>query len=80
MDNKEIEKQREEWEDSVLKPTLKRFGMEDSLFAGKGIIAKSSADQVEKIARIARELSINVATPDEARQILSLKGLDKVAY
>jgi len=57
-----------------------RVGMEDSLFAGKGIMAKSSADQVEKIARIARELSIDVATPDEARQILSLKGLDKVAY
>ena len=57
-----------------------RVGMEDSLFAGKGIMAKSSADQVEKIARIARELSIDVATPDEARRILSLKGLDKVAY
>lgn len=57
-----------------------RVGMEDSLFASKGIMAKSSADQVEKIVRIAKELSIDIATPDEARQILGLKGLDKVNY
>jgi len=57
-----------------------RVGMEDSLFAGKGVMAKSSADQVEKIVRIARELSVDIATPDEARQILGLKGLDKVGY
>jgi uncharacterized protein (DUF849 family) len=57
-----------------------RVGMEDSLYAGKGIMAKGSADQVEKIVRIARELSIDIATPDEARQILGLKGLDKVNY
>ena len=57
-----------------------RVGMEDSLYAGKGVMAKSSADQVEKIVRIARELSIDIATPDEARQILGLKGLDKVNY
>jgi len=57
-----------------------RVGLEDSLYAGKGVMAKSSADQVEKIVRIARELSIDVATPDEARQILGLKGLDKVNY
>jgi uncharacterized protein (DUF849 family) len=57
-----------------------RVGMEDSLFAGKGVAAKSSADQVEKIVRIAKELSVDIATPDEARQILGLKGLDKVNY
>jgi len=57
-----------------------RVGMEDSLYAGKGIMARSSADQVEKIVRIASELSIDIATPDEARQILGLKGLDKVNY
>ena len=57
-----------------------RIGMEDSLYAGKGVMAKSSADQVEKIARIARELSIEIATPDEAREILGLKGIDKVNY
>jgi uncharacterized protein (DUF849 family) len=57
-----------------------RVGMEDSLYAGKGILAKSSADQVEKIVRIAKELSIDIATANEARQILGLKGLDKVNY
>ena len=57
-----------------------RVGLEDSLSAGKGVMAKSSADQVEKVVRIARELSIDVATPDEARQILGLKGIDKVNY
>ena len=57
-----------------------RVGMEDSLYAGKGVLAKSSADQVEKIVRIARELSIEIATPDEARQILGLKGIDKVNF
>jgi len=57
-----------------------RVGLEDSLYAGKGVMAKSSADQVEKIVRIAKELSIDIATPDEARQILGLKGLDKVNY
>ena len=57
-----------------------RVGMEDSLYAGKGMLAKSSADQVERIVRIAKELSIDIATADEARQILGLKGLDKVNY
>ena len=57
-----------------------RVGMEDSLYAGKGVMAKSSADQVEKIVRIAQELSIDRATPDEAREILRLKGMDKVNY
>lgn len=57
-----------------------RVGLEDSLYAGRGVVAKSSADQVEKMVRIARELSIDIASPDEARQILGLKGLDKVNY
>lgn len=57
-----------------------RVGMEDSLYAGKGVIAKSNAEQVEKIIRIARELSVETATPDEAREILGLKGLDKVSF
>jgi uncharacterized protein (DUF849 family) len=57
-----------------------RVGMEDSLYAGKGIVAKTSAEQVEKIVRIARELSLEIATPDEARKILDLKGIDKVNY
>jgi uncharacterized protein (DUF849 family) len=57
-----------------------RVGMEDSLYAGKGIRAKSSADQVKMVINIAREMGLEPATPDEARQILGLKGLDKVAY
>ncbi len=57
-----------------------RVGMEDSLFAGKGVMAKSNAEQVEKIVSIARELSLEPATPDEARQILGLKGLAKVNW
>ena len=57
-----------------------RVGMEDSLWAAKGVLAKSNAEQVEKIVRIGRELSLEPATPDEARQILGLKGLDKVNW
>jgi uncharacterized protein (DUF849 family) len=49
-----------------------RVGLEDSLWVGKGVIAKSNADQVEKIVRIAREFGIEPATPDEARKILGI--------
>jgi uncharacterized protein (DUF849 family) len=57
-----------------------RVGLEDNLYLEKGVMAKSNAEQVEKIIRIAKELGIEPATPDEARQILGLKGLDKVNY
>ncbi len=57
-----------------------RVGLEDNLYLGKGVKARSNAEQVEKIIRIARELGIDPATPDEARKILGLKGLDKVAF
>ena len=57
-----------------------RVGMEDSVFAGRRVLAKNSAEQVEKIVRIANELSIEIATPDEARQIFGLKGGDKVGF
>ena len=57
-----------------------RVGLEDNLYLEKGVMAKSNAEKVEKIARIARELSTEPATPDEARQILGLKGLDNVNY
>ncbi len=57
-----------------------RVGLEDNLYIGKGQLAKSNAEQVEKIVRIARELDCEPATPEEARQILGLKGLDKVAF
>lgn len=57
-----------------------RVGLEDALRVSKGILAKNNAELVEKIVRIAREFGIEPATPAEARQMLGLKGLDKVAY
>lgn len=57
-----------------------RVGLEDNLYLDRGKMAESNADQVAKISRIAKELGIDPATPDEARQILGLKGLDKVNY
>lgn len=57
-----------------------RVGLEDSLYLSKGVLARSSAEQVEKIIRIMRELSLEPATPDEARGILGLKGLSKVNF
>jgi len=57
-----------------------RVGLEDGLFIGRGRLAESNAQQVEKIVRILGELSLEVATPNEAREILGLKGLDKVGW
>lgn len=57
-----------------------RVGMEDSLWAGYGRLARSSAEQVSKVVNIAKEMSIVPATPDEAREIIGLKGIDKVNF
>ncbi|MBU8848528.1 MAG: 3-keto-5-aminohexanoate cleavage protein [Desulfobacterales bacterium] len=57
-----------------------RVGLEDNLYLEKGVLAKNSGEQVKKIIRIAREFGIEPATPQEARAILGLKGLDKVGY
>lgn len=57
-----------------------RVGLEDNLYLERGVLAKSNAEQVEKIARIARELGREPATPDQAREILGLKGLAEVAF
>jgi uncharacterized protein (DUF849 family) len=57
-----------------------RVGLEDSLYLSKGQLAESNADQVAKIRRILEELSLEIATPAEARQLLGLKGLDNVGY
>lgn len=57
-----------------------RVGMEDNIFVEKGVLCKSNADLVEKVVRIAKELGREIATPDEARKILGLKGKDKVSY
>jgi len=53
-----------------------RVGLEDSLYLSRGKLASSNAEQVEKIVRILGELSLEVATPDEARELLALKGPD----
>ncbi|NMM44835.1 3-keto-5-aminohexanoate cleavage protein [Rhodospirillaceae bacterium KN72] len=57
-----------------------RVGLEDSLYIGKGELAKSNADQVAKIRRIVEDLSLAVATPEEARKRLGLKGGDLVNF
>ena len=57
-----------------------RVGLEDSLYLGKGQMATSNADQVRKIRRILDELSLEIATPDEARSMLGLKGRAACAY
>ena len=57
-----------------------RVGLEDSLWSGKGKLAESSAEQVAKIRRILEELGLEIATPDDARAILKLKGRDRVNF
>ena len=57
-----------------------RVGLEDSIWAGKGVLAKSNADQVKLARKIIEGLGMQVATPDEAREILSLKGGDQVSF
>ena len=57
-----------------------RVGLEDSLYISKGKLAESNADQVAKIRRILEELSLDIATPKEARSMLDLKGGDQVAF
>jgi uncharacterized protein (DUF849 family) len=57
-----------------------RVGLEDSLYAGRGRLATSNAEQVTKIRRIVEELGYAVATPAEARAALQLKGADRVGF
>ncbi|HTP94572.1 MAG TPA: 3-keto-5-aminohexanoate cleavage protein [Burkholderiales bacterium] len=57
-----------------------RVGLEDSLYLAKGKLAESNADQVAKIRRILEELSLDVASADEARKMLALKGAANVAF
>lgn len=57
-----------------------RVGLEDSLYLRRGQLAMSNAEQVAKMVRILNELSLEVATPAEAREILGLKGLEKVGW
>lgn len=57
-----------------------RVGLEDSVWLSKGVMAKSNAEQVAKIVRIAGELSVDIATPGEAREMLATKGQDNVKF
>ena len=57
-----------------------RVGLEDSLWIGPGQLAASNAEQVSRIPVILEALNIDIATPDEAREILQLKGRDKVNF
>lgn len=57
-----------------------RVGLEDSLMIGRGELAVSNAQQVTKIRTVLEELGYEIATPDEAREMLQLKGADKVGF
>jgi uncharacterized protein (DUF849 family) len=57
-----------------------RVGLEDSLYAGKGRLASSNAEQVRLIRSILEPLSLEIATPAEAREILKLKGGDNTKF
>ena len=57
-----------------------RVGLEDSLWDGPGKLAESNAAQVKRARTIIEALSLDVATPDEARQMLKLKGGSNVAF
>jgi uncharacterized protein (DUF849 family) len=57
-----------------------RVGLEDNLWLDKGVLAPTNAAQVERVRQIIEGLGLDIATPDEAREILSLKGGDKVGF
>ena len=57
-----------------------RVGLEDSLYAGRGKLAQSNAEQVQLIRHILEALSLEIASPEEARRILKLKGADHVNF
>ena len=57
-----------------------RVGLEDSLWIGPGKLALSNADQVRLARQIIEGLGLELATPDEARALLALKGGDKVNF
>ncbi|MFT6641350.1 MAG: hypothetical protein ACJAUZ_002354 [Flavobacteriaceae bacterium] len=57
-----------------------RVGLEDSLWIAQGELAQSNADQVRKVRQVIEGLSFEIATPDEARSMLQLKGFDEVAF
>ncbi len=65
---------------SVINGGHARVGLEDSLYIGRGELAKSNAEQVRKLRTVVETLGFEVATPAEAREMLSLKGGDQVGF
>jgi uncharacterized protein (DUF849 family) len=57
-----------------------RVGLEDSLWIGAGKLAQSNAQQVTKVRQIIEGLGLEIATPGDAREILELKGADRVNF
>jgi uncharacterized protein (DUF849 family) len=57
-----------------------RVGLEDSLTLARGRLARSNAEQVTRLRKVLEALSFEIATPNEAREILALKGADRVAF
>jgi uncharacterized protein (DUF849 family) len=57
-----------------------RVGIEDNLYCGYGLLARGSYEQVERVVVMAKQLSIEPATPSEAREMLGLKGSNKVNF
>jgi uncharacterized protein (DUF849 family) len=57
-----------------------RVGLEDSLWIGRGQLAKSNAEQVAKAKRMLEELGLSVASANDAREMLKLKGARNVAF
>lgn len=57
-----------------------RVGLEDNLYIGKGKLATSNAEQVRKVRTVLEALDYDIATPDEVRTILNLKGSNKVGF
>jgi len=57
-----------------------RVGLEDSLWIGPGRLAESNAEQVRRARDIVESLGLEIATPDEARAVLGLKGRDAVGF
>jgi uncharacterized protein (DUF849 family) len=57
-----------------------RVGLEDSLWDAPGTLARTNAQQVQRVRSIIEALSLEIATPDEAREILKLKGRVNVGF
>ena len=53
-----------------------RVGFEDNVYLRKGVLAKSNAELVTKVANIARELELEIASPEDTREILGLKKVN----